>query len=95
MLNGHENTKPKIRQKITAGAVVRLDDAVVEHGVLFIHPMLPPIKLYMEVDAENHTIGRYYFDVIRPEHGEQTQFAVELHEVGQPQIMVPDKKLIV
>lgn len=93
MMNGHASF-PKKRQMIGCGAVVRLDDPVINHGILFIHPELPPIKLHLELDLEKRTISRYAFESIKPEHGEQTEFAVLVHEELESPILQPDKKLI-
>lgn len=89
------NVKPKIEQRIPCAAVVRLDDVFLEHGLLMIHPELPPIKLYLKLDLAKHTITGHHFEVVQAKHGDQTNFAIEIHEAAAPPITVPERKLII
>jgi hypothetical protein len=104
-LNG---TLPIIEQEIQCGACVRLDDAVLEHGLVLIHPLLPPIKLHIQVDNTNldiskNGIARYVFEKIAPKHGSQTHYSVMIMpssemmddmQVPEPTLTLPKKKLI-
>lgn len=74
----------KIEQKIPAGAVVRLDDAVVKFGVIFIHPELPLLRLLFNMDPEGKKLPQYIINPIIPEHGpDKTHFSIELYGVEQ------------
>lgn len=97
MLNGkhHEMPAGRVEQRIDAGAIVRLDDAVLQHGVLFLHPVLPPIKLHVILDPEGKKLPQYHFEPIEAKHGDKTIFAIDLHEVvAKESIIQPEKKLI-
>lgn len=94
MINGH-NPNQKIQQKLDCGAVVRLDDAVIEHGVIFIHPELPPMRLLFKMDPEGKKLPAYGIEPIAPEHGDKTQFAIVVHEVAEKIVMPETPKLIV
>lgn len=89
MINGEKPTK--IQQFIDCGAVVRLDDAVTEYGVVFIHPDLPPMKLVFQMDPTNQSLPKYHIEPIAPKHGVNTQFAIRVHDLGESIISPPSR----
>ena len=105
MENGNDNTpkvingeqheligiKPKIQQIIDCGAIIWMDDFVTDNGVLLIHPQLPPIKLYLKTDLENHTISHMHLEVVKAKHGDQTEFAVNVVDAESGSVIIkPD-----
>lgn len=83
IINGSQDgviigAKPKIQQLIDCGAIVWLDQFVEDNGILLIHPQLPPIKLMLKIDLENHTLSHMHLEVVQARHGDQTEFAVNV-----------------
>jgi hypothetical protein len=93
MINGEH--PPKTRQILDCGAAVRLDDAVAEHGVIFIHPELPPMRLVFQIDPTFKTLPKYHMEPIQPEHGAATQFAIHVHECAEPILDIPPAKKLI
>lgn len=82
---------PKIEQVIDCGAIVWADEIIEEYGVLIIHPKLPPIKLHLKLDLENHTISHMHLEVVKAKHGKQTEFAVNVVDgTSESGIIKPD-----
>lgn len=79
----------KTNQIIDCGAVLTLDDAVIKHGVIFVHPLLPPLRLMFDFDPKNKGLPKYYMEPITAEHGNQTQFVVHVHDSATT-IIVPE-----
>lgn len=61
-LNGH-GPRPAEPQVVEAGAIVPIDAEVMTNGVLFVHPQLPPFKLWFKVvDGQL----QHSFEIIQP-----------------------------
>lgn len=89
------DTVDPTRQVVDCGAAVRLDDAVLEHGIIFVHPELPLFKLYVSVDVANKKIDKYHFELCKPRDERVKQFIVQIREVGdEAKIIMPDKGLV-
>lgn len=71
-----EGADPR-KQTILAGAVVPLSDTVVEYGVLFHHPELPPFKLMFSLDLEKRRVS-HVFQIVEKDRPEVDQFIVDL-----------------
>lgn len=65
-------------QVLNVGAVVPIDEEVLKHGVLFVHPQLPPFKLLLMIEGG---VLKHAFEVVGPAPKPQN-------------IIMPENKLI-
>lgn len=92
-----EDKVDKTMQVVKCGAVVRLDDAVTEHGVLFMHPEMPLFKMFLNLDLVKKIVDKYHFELVTKESDEVQAFSVVVCEAAEPAILLPQhrkKKII-
>lgn len=65
-------------QVLDVGALVPIDEEVLKHGVLFVHPQLPPFKLLLKIEDN---VLKHAFEVVGPPPKPQN-------------IIMPENKLI-
>lgn len=49
-INGEGGLPPMPERVVDVGAVVELDEEVMKHGVLFVHPRMQPFKLFFKFE---------------------------------------------
>lgn len=87
----------KTRQVVDCGAAVHIDQSVLDHGVIFIHPDLPLFKLFLQIDLKKKIVKKYNFELVKPKDEHVKHFVVQLREDGDDQkiILPDDKKLVI
>jgi hypothetical protein len=65
---------------IDVGAVVEIDEEVLKHGVLFVHPNLPAFKLIFMIEDGQL---KHAFEIVGP-----------VPEGKKSKVFIPEKKLI-
>lgn len=102
IINGE--TGMPIEQEILCGAAIPITRAVLDHGIVLMHPELPPIKIHLAIETkeasiEMNGISKYAFEKIEPKHGKRTKYAIVIMEEQyepEPKLAIPAKpKLII
>lgn len=73
-------------QVVECGATVVLDDSVIKHGIVFVHPELPLFRLVIQVDVANKKVSHYAFELIKATSPLVKNFVIE--------IMGPDAQIV-
>ena len=53
------------------------------------------MKLFFKMSEDGKSLPQYHIEPIAAEHGANTQFAIRIMEAAEPQVVVPENKLIV
>ena len=67
MQNGHKipGLDPT-KEIVECGAAVQLTDVVLSHGVIFVHPDMPLVRLRLSYSPEKKILDAYNFELVKP-----------------------------
>jgi len=88
------------KQIVECGAVVQLNEVVLSHGVIIMHPDMPLIRLVLSYDKEKKIIDKYNFELVKPESDKIKSIAVvvlpppEEQKAPEAKLLVPKKGLL-
>lgn len=81
------------QQRVPCGAAVLLDDKVMKHGIVLVHPDLPLFQLFLELDPKTKMI-KHRFELIKPKSKLVKDFAIEIVD-AEPAVVQPERPLII
>lgn len=85
------------KEVVECGSAVQLTDAVLKHGIIFVHPEMPLVRLRLHFDEKEKRIDKYNFELVKPTKDETTGFAIVVIPPAppkEPAVVVRKKRLL-